>query len=129
MMETPPTTSGVLGEHPDRCVRAQRRARKTVESAFSPGSRRPPEAVSSKTRQGSWYSHLQSRVGEFVRAPNGKSRLRIVREQEEWARDNQTSAARWLSLTWGAEAAGTSLSGFVQPTITEPEWRTNEEDE
>ncbi len=78
-MVTAASTAGVLGEHPDRCVKAQRTRRK-----YGRASGPRPEftsavaslrAVLSNTRQGEWYSHLQSCVGGLVRGPNGKSRI------------------------------------------------------
>jgi hypothetical protein len=82
MMETAPGSAGVLGEHLDRCVQAQRTGQ---EYGRSSGPR--PEftpavaslgAVLSKTRQGKCYSHLQSCIGELVREPNGKSRFNML---------------------------------------------------
>jgi hypothetical protein len=74
MMESAPSIpAGVLGEHPDRRVRAQRRGRKNGRvSGLRPDFTSASSSLgmeSSETRQGEWYLHLQSCVGELVRGP------------------------------------------------------------
>ena len=84
MMESAPPIPGVLGEHPDRCVQAQRGNAETVESAFSPGLQTPAAG-----------SLVEDAAGEVVCSPlipRWRTRVRA-----KWEISVQTISSLWTS--------------------------------